>query len=644
MSSDASQVPVSPDAPAAAGDHGHGQASLGAMALAAMGVVYGDIGTSPLYTMKEVFNGHHAVPVTPENLLGILSLIFWAMTITVTFKYVKFITKADNRGEGGIMALTALALRTPGASPGLVLAIGVLGVFGAALFYGDAVITPAMSVLSAVEGLEVVTPVFVTYVVPITLVIIIGLFLFQPKGTASVARLFGPVMAFWFATLGALGIWNITNHPDVIAAINPWYAMHFFSAHPGIAYFALGAVVLAITGGEALYADMGHFGRRPIKYAWLGYVFPCLYLNYLGQGALILAEPEAVKNPFFHMAPDFLEIPLVALATLATVIASQAVISGAYSLTSQAIQLGYCPRIQIKFTSEREKGQIYIPNINWLLLLSVVVLVLGFKSSSNLASAYGIAVTLTMMIDTVLAFIVVRTLWGWSWVRAGLFLAFFVVVDFAFFSANVSKIIDGGWFPLVLSLSVFAMLSTWKKGRGLLYQKLNQDSMPLDAFISSLKYGGPHRVEGTGVFLTPNANAVPRAMLHNLLHNKVLHQTVVLLNVSMLDVPYVPDSERISVEGLEQGFFKVTVRYGFKDDPDIPAALALCAPQGFHYEVMETSFFLGRETIVPSSKVPGMALWREILFMWMFRNADSATAFFKIPTNRVVELGTQVEM
>ncbi|QDX83008.1 potassium transporter Kup [Denitratisoma sp. DHT3] len=614
-----------------------------AMSLAAMGVVYGDIGTSPLYTMKEVFNGHHPVPATPENLLGILSLVFWAMTITVSLKYVLFIMRADNRGEGGIMALTALALRTPGASPRLLWGLSVLGIFGAALFYGDAVITPAMSVLSAVEGLEVVTPVFKPYLVPITLTILTGLFLFQPKGTASVAALFGPVMAFWFATVGALGLWNVIQHPGVLVAINPWYAFQFMTQHGGLAFLALGAVVLAITGGEALYADMGHFGRRPIMWAWVTFVFPALYLNYLGQGALILANPEAIQNPFFHMAPDALQIPLVVLATVAAVIASQAVISGAYSLTSQAIQLGYCPRIQIRFTSEREKGQIYIPNINWLLLLAVIVLVLGFRSSSNLASAYGIAVTLTMMIDTILAFVVVRALWGWSWFHAGLFLAFFVVVDFAFFSANVIKIFDGGWFPLVLGLSIFALLSTWKYGRALLYEKLLQDSMPLDAFIQSLNYGGPHRVEGMGIFMTPDPHSVPRAMLHNLLHNKVLHERVVLLNVRMEDVPHVAEAERLTITPLEQGFVQVIVRYGFKDDPDIPAALAACAPHGLNYEPMESSFFLGRETIVPR-RMPSMPLWRQILFTWMFRNADTATAFFKIPTNRVVELGTQIEL
>ena len=617
--------------------------ALAAASLAAMGVVFGDIGTSPLYTMKEVFHGHHAVPVTPDNLMGILSLIFWAMTITVSLKYVLFIMRADNRGEGGIMALTALALRTRDAQPWLLWTISVLGIFGAALFYGDAVITPAMSVLSAVEGMEVVTPVFKPYVVPITLVILVGLFVFQPKGTARVAALFGPVMAFWFLTLGLLGLWNVVAHPAILAAINPLYAVRFMVQHGHLAFLALGAVVLAITGGEALYADMGHFGRRPIMWAWVILVFPCLYLNYLGQGALILAKPETVANPFFHMAPDFLQIPLVALATVATVIASQAVITGAYSLTSQAIQLGYCPRIQIKFTSEREQGQIYIPNINWLLLLAVIILVLGFRSSSNLASAYGIAVTMTMMIDTILAFIVVRALWHWSWLQAGTFLTFFVVVDFAFFSANVTKVLDGGWFPLALGLSVFALLSTWKRGRLLLSQKLQQDSMPLDAFLTSLSYGGPHRVEGTGVFLTLNPDSVPRAMLHNLLHNKVLHERVLLLNVRVKDVPHVAEAEQLEVTHLDQGFHRVVINYGFKDDPNVPLALERCAAFGLPYLPMETSFFLGREIIVPR-RMPNMPVWRQVLFMWMFRNADTATAFFNIPINRVVELGTQVEL
>ena len=615
------------------------------MSVAAMGVVYGDIGTSPLYTLKEVFSsGHHPVPVTPDNVLGILSLVFWAMTITVSLKYVVFITRADNKGEGGIMALTSLALRTERLHPNMLWLLSALGIFGAALFYGDAVITPALSVLSAVEGLEVATPAFKPYVVPIALVILIGLFAFQRSGTASVAALFGPVMLFWFACLGALGLWNIIKHPSVIAAINPWYALQFFVANTTLAFLALGAVVLAITGGEALYADMGHFGRRPIKWAWLVYVFPLLYLNYLGQGALILDNPAAIKSPFFLSAPEALLYPLVGLATVATIIASQAVISGAYSLTSQAIQLGYCPRIQIKFTSERQMGQIYIPNINWLLLIAVVALVLMFRTSSALASAYGIAVTLTMMIDTLLAFVVVRALWKWNWLQAGLFLAFFVIVDFAFFSANIIKVPDGGWFPLVLGGVIFTFLATWKRGRALLYEKLKQDSMPLDAFIQSLAYGGPHRVEGLGVFMTTNPDGVPRAMLHNLLHNKVLHEKVALLNVRVEDVPHVPEIDRIEVRPLPQGFFQVLVRYGFKDEPDIPQALSQCEPLGLKYDAMETSFFLGRETIVPRARVARMPRWRQLLFTFMFRNAEPATTFFKIPTNRVVELGTQVEL
>ncbi|MDO8960288.1 MAG: potassium transporter Kup [Rhodocyclaceae bacterium] len=614
------------------------------MSVAAMGVVFGDIGTSPLYTMREVFNGHHPVPVTPDNVLGILSLVFWAMTITVSLKYVVFITRADNKGEGGIMALTALALRIEKLNPKLLWLLSALGIFGAALFYGDAVITPAMSVLSAVEGLEVATPAFKPYIVPIAIGILVGLFLFQRSGTASMAALFGPVMLFWFATLGALGLWNVLKHPGVIAAINPWYALHFTVGSPLLAFLALGAVVLAITGGEALYADMGHFGRRPIKWAWLGFVFPALYLNYLGQGALILDDPTAIRNPFFLLVPDALLYPMVALATAAAVIASQAVISGAFSLTSQAIQLGYCPRILIKFTSEREKGQIYVPNINWLLLIAVVMLVLLFRSSSNLAAAYGIAVTLTMMIDTLLAFVVVRALWKWNWLQAGLFLALFVVVDFAFFAANFIKVLDGGWFPLVLGAIIFTLFATWKRGRALLYEKLKQDSMPLDAFIKSLEYGNPHRVAGLGVFMTPNPDGVPRAMLHNLLHNKVLHEKVALLNVSVEDVPHVPEIDRVEVHALPQGFFQVLVRYGFKDEPDIPFALSMCAPSGLKYEAMETSFFLGRETIVPRARVARMPRWRQQLFTFMFRNASPATTFFKIPTNRVVELGTQVEL
>ena len=623
------------------------KAGLATTALAAMGVVFGDIGTSPLYTVKEVFGGHHPLPITADNVLGILSLVFWALTITVSLKYVVFIMRADNKGEGGIMALTALALRTANASPRVLWLMSALGIFGAALFYGDAVITPAMSVLSAVEGLEVATPLLKPYVLPITVAILVVLFVFQRHGTAAVGALFGPLMMFWFATLGGLGLWNVIQYPAVLAAINPWYAFAFIIEHRGLAFLALGSVVLAITGGEALYADMGHFGRRAIKWAWFAFVFPLLYLNYLGQGALILNDPKTIENPFFLMAPSSaLLIPLVVVATIATVIASQAVISGAFSLTSQAMQLGYCPRIQVNFTSEREKGQIYVPNINWLLLLAVIIVVLGFRSSSHLASAYGIAVTLTMMIDTILAFVVVRALWKWSWPRAALFLLFFVVVDFAFFAANVTKVFDGGWFPLALGLSVFVLLSTWKRGRQLLQERLRRDSMPLDAFLASISAEAPQRVEGTGVFLTAHPQGVPRAMLHNLNHNKVLHQRVVLLQVVTEDVPHVPESERVRVETLPAGFHRVFVRYGFKDDPHVPRAMQLCAVQGLSFEMMETSFFLGRETVVrlPLATRPQVARWRQILFNWMFRNADTATAFFKIPPNRVVELGSQVEL
>lgn len=623
------------------------KSALATTALAAMGVVFGDIGTSPLYTVREIFGGHHPVPVTVDNVLGILSLVFWSMTITVSLKYVLFITRADNRGEGGIMALTALALRTASASPRQLWLLSALGVFGAALFYGDAVITPAMSVLGAVEGLKVVTPRLEPYILPITIAILVLLFLFQRRGTAAVGALFGPVMLLWFLALGALGLCQVIKHPAVLRAMNPWYALAFVSEHSGLAFLALGSVVLAITGGEALYADMGHFGRRAIKWAWFVAVFPLLYLNYLGQGALILDNPQALDNPFFLMVPsENLLLPLVALATAATVIASQAVISGAFSLTSQAVQLGYCPRIQVKFTSELAIGQIYVPNINWLLLFAVIIVVLGFRSSSNLASAYGIAVTLTMMIDTLLAFVVVRSLWKWNWTYAALFLVFFVVVDLAFFLANITKIPDGGWFPLALGASVFVLLSTWRLGRRLLTERQREQSLPLDAFIASLAVDGPQRVDGTGVFLTANPQGVPRAMLHNLSHNKVLHRRVVVLNVITEDVPHVPESEGVRTEALPDGFHRVFVRYGFKDDPDLPRALELCANLGLPFELMETSFFLGRETVVglPPSQHSRMARWRQILFNWMFRNADTATAFFKIPPNRVVELGAQVEI
>ncbi|NMG30286.1 KUP/HAK/KT family potassium transporter [Aromatoleum evansii] len=636
-SSDRAEHPT--DAPVA---HAPQHAGLAGLAVAAIGVVYGDIGTSPLYTLKEVFNGPHAVPVTPANVYGILSLVFWALMLVVSAKYVVFITRADNRGEGGIMALTSLALRVvPEGRKAWVLSS--LGVFGAALFYGDGMITPAISVLSAVEGLEVATPAFAPYVLPIALVVLVGLFMMQRHGTHKVGAIFGPVMVCWFLLLAVLGISGIRLHPEILGAINPAWALGFLAENPLLGWLGLGAVVLAITGGEALYADMGHFGRRPIKLAWFTVVFPALYLNYLGQGALILDHPDNVRNPFYLLVPDELVYPMVGMATLATIIASQAVISGAYSLTRQAMQLGYAPRMRTIFTSAREMGQIYVPSINWMLLGAVIALVVGFRSSSALASAYGIAVTMTMMIDTVLAFVVVRALWGWGPLKAGLFLAVFLAVDIAFFSATTVKILAGGWFPLLIGAVIFTFLTTWKRGRAMLNNRIRTDTIPLDLFIHSMFTSPPPRVAGTAVFLTTWLDAVPRALLHNILHNKVLHERVVLLKVHTADVSHVAEKDRIELEEVDYGFYRLRLTFGFMDDPDIPAELARCAGHGLAFETMETSFFLGRETIVRRMG-SGMARWRERLFIVMFRNAGSAADYFHLPPNRVVELGTQVEL
>ncbi|WP_234418896.1 potassium transporter Kup [Parazoarcus communis] len=621
---------------------GHGpRAGIAGLAVSAIGIVYGDIGTSPLYTLKEVFNGEHAVPVTPENVYGILSLVFWALMLVVSAKYVLFIMRADNDGEGGIMALTSLALRAvkPGRKAWW---LSVLGVFGAALFYGDGMITPAISVLSAVEGLEIATPAFRPFVLPIALVLLIGLFMMQRRGTGSVGAIFGPVMLCWFAVLAVLGVNGIRLHPEILGAISPWWAAHFFATQPLIAWLALGAVVLAITGGEALYADMGHFGRRPIKLSWFFVVFPALYLNYLGQGALILDHPDNVRNPFFLLVPDQLLYPMVALSALATIIASQAVISGAFSLTRQAIQLGYAPRMLMVHTSEREIGQIYVPGINWMLLGAVIALVAGFRSSSALASAYGIAVTLTMLIDTILAFVVVRALWRWNVATSLAFIGVFITVDIAFFSATAVKIVAGGWFPLLIGALIFVVLRTWKRGRAVLEERSRADTMRLEIFIPSLFNDPPPRVPGTAVFLTHWLESVPRTLLHNLYHNKVLHERVVLLKVETADTPWVSDERRLEVEQLDYGFWRVLVRYGFKEEPDIPAALALSAQQGLEFDLMSTSFFLGHEKLV-SRASSGMAGWRKKLFIVLFRNAGSAADYFGIPPNRVVELGAQVE-
>ena len=559
----------------------------------------------------------------------------------VSGKYVSFITRADNRGEGGIMALMALALRKQ--RPGSVgrNVIVILGLFGAALFYGDGVITPAISVLSAVEGLEIITPALEPFVIPLALIVLAGLFVIQRHGTASVGRLFGPVMMLWFATLSVLGLINIAAAPGVLRALNPAGPCNFFFANPGLGFLSLGAVVLVLTGGEALYADMGHFGRRPIQFAWFGMVLPALLINYFGQGALLLANPASVTNPFYLLAPGWALYPLVILATMATVIASQAVISGAFSLTLQAMQLGYLPRFQVRHTSESEMGQIYLPAINWLLLAAVVALVLGFKSSSNIAAAYGIAVTGTMLITNLLVFVVARELWGWKLVPTVLCILPFVLIDLAFFSANSIKILAGGWFPLAFGLFVFILMATWKRGREVLHQKLGQDAIDLAPFISSLALGGATRVPGTAVFMTGRPQGVPRAMLHSLKHYKVLHERMVIVTIRIFDVPHVPEIDRVEVADLGESFWQVTVQYGFKDEPDLPAALALCAHFGLEFEMMDTSFFLGRETLIPS-RSKDMAYWRVLLFALMFRNASSLTAFFRIPSNRVVELGSQV--
>ena len=612
-----------------------------ALALAALGVVYGDIGTSPLYAVKEVFAGNHPIPVTVGNIYGSLSLFFWALVIVVSIKYVCFIMRADNRGEGGIMALIALALHTALDKPKQTRLIMIFGVLGAAMFYGDGMVTPAISVLSAVEGLEVITPAFKSFIIPITMLVLFGLFFVQRSGTARVGAFFGPVMVLWFSVLALLGLHNIVAHPGILMAINPLYGIEFLLDNKAMSLVAMGNVVLAVTGAEALYADMGHFGRKPISRAWFAFVLPALVLNYFGQGALILAEPEAAKNPFFLSAPDWALIPLVALATVATVIASQAVISGAFSVTRQAMQLGFVPRMEVQHTSDKEQGQIYLPAVNWGLMVAVMILVLGFKSSNNLAAAYGIAVTGDMVITSILATVVVAKVWKWGWIKAGLLFACFLSVELVFLAANILKIPDGGWFPLVAGMAIFIVMMTWKRGRQLLSDRLKGERLELSMFLDSLGSSMPTRVAGTSVFLNADPKGVPHALLHNLMHNKVLHERVVLLSVQFFDVPYVPDIDRVEVRQLKENFWSVIIQYGFKDEPDVPAALALCTDAGLEFSALETSYFIGRETLIPRLGSE-MAFWREKIFVAMFRNAGSATAFFKIPSNRVVELGTQV--
>ncbi len=615
--------------------------ALAGIALAALGVVYGDIGTSPLYAMKEVFAGNHPIPLNETNVLGSLSLFFWALLIIVSLKYVSIIMRADNRGEGGIMALIALALKDAKDNPRRLKILTIIGVLGAAMFYGDGMVTPAISVLSAVEGLEIVAPQLHSYVIPVTLVVLFVLFFVQKRGTATVGSFFGPVMLLWFGSLAALGIYNLVANPHVLLALNPVYGLAFLEANKAMSLVAMGNVVLAVTGAEALYADMGHFGRKPITLAWYGFVLPSLVLNYFGQGALILSEPAAAENPFFLSAPEWALIPLVGLATVATVIASQAVISGAFSISRQAMQLGFMPRMEVQHTSEKEQGQIYLPAVNWGLLLAVAILVLGFKSSNNLAAAYGIAVTGDMVITSLLATVVVAKVWGWGWNRAIALFSMFLVVELTFLAANILKIPDGGWFPLVAGAAVFVLMTTWKRGRELLNERLQGEAIRLDSFIDALLMGLPTRVPGTAVFMNADPNGVPHALLHNLMHNKVLHERIVLVSVQVFDVPYVPEIDRVEVHKLKGDFYRVIVQYGFKDEPNIPAALALCADAGLQLEMLDTSFFLGRETLIPRFGSE-MSFWRTKLFIAMFRNAGSATAFFKIPSNRVVELGTQI--
>lgn len=620
----------------------HKQA-LPALMLGAMGVVFGDIGTSPLYAFREAFSGSHAVTPTRDNVLGILSLMLWALILVVSLKYVTFIMRANNKGEGGIMALIALVQRAFADDSRRRMVLVTLGLFGAALFYGDSMITPAISVLSAVDGLKIAAPALEAFVVPIALLILAGLFFIQSRGTGSVGAWFGPVMLIWFTVLGGLGLISIVQTPEVLSAINPQYAVGYFRTHGVAGWTILGAVVLAVTGAEALYADMGHFGKTPIQIAWVTLVFPGLALNYFGQGALILRNPASAENPFYLLAPEWALYPMIILATFATVIASQAVISGAFSVTRQAIQLGYLPRMQVRHTSDSEIGQIYIPSINLALFVGVALLVLGFQSSSELAAAYGIAVAGTMAIDTLLAFTVMWALFKWRLSIALACMVFFFLIDLAFVAANVPKILHGGWFPLLIGIVVFTLLATWKRGRQLLFERMQSDSIDLATFIEGIAAFSHERVAGTAVFLHATGKGVPHAMLHNLSHNKVLHERVIVLTVVTEDIPVVPDIDHIWIEPLGEGFYRMQLHYGFREDPDIPAALMQCEKQGMTFHMMETSFFLSRETLI-ATKMPGMALWREKLFVWMTQNAEGAMRFFKLPVNRVLELGTQIEI
>jgi KUP system potassium uptake protein len=628
------------------GEHaGHLDGSMARLALAAIGIVFGDIGTSPLYTMSTVFEPNHGLALSRANVLGVVSLIIWSLMIVVTLKYVTLIMRAHNHGEGGIMALLALASSSVMDRPRLRNALLLIGVFGAALFYGDGVITPAISVLSAVEGLEVAEPLLKPYVVPIALAVLVVLFLMQRRGTAGIGAVFGPVMVLWFGVIAVAGVLNIGRAPAILDAFNPFVGLGFLIRNGWVAFVSLGAVVLALTGAEALYADMGHFGAPPIRLSWFALVLPALALNYLGQGALLLSDAKAVDNPFFHLFPSMALFPMVVLATVATVIASQAVISGAFSMTKQAMQLGFMPRMGIVYTSEREVGQIYVPAINWLLLIAVVAAVLGFGSSTALGSAYGIAVTGTMMITTFLTFYVVRYAWHYNWALCVFATGFFFIIDFAFFSANLLKFVDGGWFPLMLGAIMFIIMSTWHRGRALMVEEARSHagSLPLERYLEGLFAGETIRVPGTAVFLNIDANAVPHALVNNLEHNHVLHERALFVHVKNLDVPYVPRDQRVAVTPLGHNCHCIVVAYGFKDEANLPQALRDCEPKGLVIDPAQVSWFLSHATVVATGG-KGMPVWRERLFSVMAHNIGNLAAYFKLTANRVIELGSRVEI
>ena len=618
------------------------KSSLPALTLGAIGVVYGDIGTSVLYSVKEVFGSGH-VPFTPENVYGILSIFFWTLTVIVSLKYVVLVLRADNNGEGGLVAMLALASQSVKDRPQLRKVLLLLGIFGTCLFYGDGVITPAISVLSAVEGMVIVSPHFKKYVIPITRVILFMLFAVQKRGTAGIGKFFGPITLLWFVVLGVLGVSHIVTNPAILWAISPHYALRFMFDNPGTTFIILGAVVLCVTGAEALYADLGHFGKKPIRLAWFAVAMPALTLNYFGQGALLLVNPEAVKNPFFLMAPSWALLPLVALATMATVIASQALITGAFSVTKQVIQLGYLPRLQIRHTNVKEAGQIYMPFVNWGLFVAIALAVVMFKSSSNLAAAYGIAVCTDMLITTILTFYVIRYSWKYPLWLCVLATGFFFIVDFAFWASNLLKFFDGGWFPLAIGGAIFALMLTWKEGRRLLGTKLREDSIDLKSFLEAVFVSPPTRVEGTAVFLTAEPGSVPNALLHNLKHNKVLHDHNLFVTVRSHEVPWIGMDKRLAIESLGHDCWQVVIHYGFKNDPDVPRALENMRGRGCEIEAMTTSYFLSRDTVIPSIG-SGMAPWREKLFAQMHHNASGAADFLNLPSNAVVELGSKIEI